>query len=114
MDFGGQPFKPEPARGHGASAVCMIVRVETLPGADGDFIRLMADLQQRVRTQEPSCTAYTVTRMIGSSEHFAVHARFTGWRAFVRHSELAHVKAALPALMALLAAPPSLELFLEV
>jgi quinol monooxygenase YgiN len=93
--------------------VCVIVRAEAHPGADEKLASLLADLAVRVDADEPECLSYVVTRMIGSSEHFAVHARFASWEAFEAHAETPHLSRVLPRLTALLAAPISMELFLE-
>lgn len=113
MDFGAEPFSSEPASDRAGASVCVIVRTETLPGAEQDFARVISDLQRKVRSDEPDCLSYVVTRMMGSESHFAIHARFCNWRAFSRHAETAHVTDALPRLMALLAQPVSMEIFLE-
>jgi quinol monooxygenase YgiN len=97
-----------------AQAVCAIVRAETRVGADLEFEALLGDLAHRVRAEEPGCNAYVVSRMLGSRQHFAVHARFASWRAFARHAETEHLTRLLPRLTALLAAPISLEIFFEV
>lgn len=96
-----------------AEAVCVIVRLEAHPGADDELEALLSDLAESVHADEPACTSYVVTRMMGSSEHFAVHARFASWDAFNAHAETAHLSDALPRLTPLLAAPISMELFLE-
>ena len=58
--------------------------------------------------------SYAATRVLGSQTHFAVHARFSGWKAFRGHAETAHMKAALPQLTALLGSAVALEIFLEI
>lgn len=103
------PPAPAPQPG----AVCVIARAETQPGADQDFAALLSDLAHGVRAAEPACLSYVVTRMLGSSEHFAIHARFADWEAFNAHAETAHMTRALPRLNALLATPIALEIFLE-
>jgi quinol monooxygenase YgiN len=96
------------------AAVCMVARAETLAGADEDFERLISDFAERVREDEPDCLSYVATRVMGTREHFAVHARFANWRAFNRHAETAHMDEALPSLTGLLASAVSLEIFIEV
>ncbi len=96
-----------------SGAVCVIVRAEAHAGADEDLATLLADLAVHVHADEPGCTFYVVTRMLGSSEHFAVHARFASWDAFEKHAETAHLTRVLPRLTSLLATPISMELFLE-
>lgn len=93
--------------------VCVIARAEVRSGAGGQLAALLSDLAHSVRSEEAGCTSYAVTRPIGSSSHFAVHARFTDWRAFESHAETVHMKSALPRISALLAAPVALEIFLE-
>ncbi|MGD9980759.1 MAG: putative quinol monooxygenase [Hyphomonadaceae bacterium] len=95
-------------------AVCAIVRAETRKGAGAEFAALLSDLAYSVRADEDGCTSYVVTRMMGSPEHFAVHARFTDWRAFEQHADTSHLKRLMPRINALLAAPFSMEIFLEV
>ena len=94
-------------------AVCVIVRAEARSGSGEELALLLAGLAVRVRAEEAGCSSYVVTRVMGSSEHFAVHARFTSWDAFEAHAETAHLARVLPRLTALLAAPISMELFLE-
>lgn len=95
-------------------AVCAVLRAETRQGADAEFAALLDDLAHRVRTEEPGCDSYVATRAMGSLAHFAVHARFTDWDAFERHADTEHFRRLMPRLTALLAAPVSMELFLEV
>ena len=97
----------------GAEAVCVVVRAEAREGADEELASLLEGLAGLVQADEPGCTSYVVTRMMGSSEHFAVHARFASWDAFNAHAETPHLARVLPRLTALLATPISMELFLE-
>jgi quinol monooxygenase YgiN len=94
-------------------AVCVIIRAQSRVGADEEVASLLAELAARVHADEPACKSYAVTRMMGSSEHFAVHARFASWDAFNAHAETPHLSRVLPRLTALLATPISMELFLE-
>jgi quinol monooxygenase YgiN len=96
-----------------AEAVCVIARADARAGADKELAALLADLAVRVSADEPDCTSYVVTRMMGSTEHFAVHARFASWDAFEAHAETPHLTRVLPLMTALLATPISMELFLE-
>ena len=92
----------------------MIVRAEAWPDCEEELARDLQDLAQDIEADEPGCLSYTVTRPIGSRTHFAVHARFSDWRAFKRHHLTEHMKRALPGLMAQLASAVTLEIFLEV
>lgn len=93
--------------------VCVIVRAEAKAGADEAFAELLDELAQEVRTDEAGCTSYIITRMIGSREHFAVHARFASWEAFRAHAETPHLARVLPRLTAMMATPVSMEIFVE-
>ena len=95
-------------------AVGAIVRVETLSGKSGEFASILSDLAYRVRNEEDGSTSYHVTRAMGSTDVFAVHARFEDWAAFKGHADTAHMKRALPRINALLASPIAMELYLEV
>lgn len=95
-------------------AVCAILRGETLSGKAAEFASLLSDLAHRVRNEEDGCTSYHVTRAMGSTDHFAVHARFSDWAAFKGHADTPHLKRAMPRLNALLASPIAMELYLEV
>jgi quinol monooxygenase YgiN len=95
-------------------AVCAILRAETRAGADNEFEALINDLAHYVRTEEAGCDSYTVTRAMGSQAHFVVHARFLDWDAFEGHADTPHLNRFMPRLSALLAAPLSMEIFLEV
>ncbi|MGE0743504.1 MAG: putative quinol monooxygenase [Hyphomonadaceae bacterium] len=95
-------------------AICLIVRAEARAGADEDVEALLRDHAHRVLAEEPGCETYVVTRLIGSREHFAAHARFIDWPAFARHGETTHLQRIMPKLTALLATPISMEIFYEV
>lgn len=106
-------FHGAPRRAPQAQSVCVVLRAEAKIGADEDVEWLLNDLAIRVRAEEPGCTSYVITRMMGSHEHFAVHARFKDWDTFNAHAETAHLARVLPRLTALLASPVSMEIFLE-
>jgi quinol monooxygenase YgiN len=109
-----EPRHSELTQAPDARAVCAILRAETRPGADAEFAILLNDLADNVRASEPGCDSYIATRVMGSRAHFAVHARFSDWDAFERHADTEHFSRLMPRLTALLAAPVSMELFLEV
>jgi quinol monooxygenase YgiN len=102
------------ARTKTGGAVCVVMRAETNPGEDEEFEALMSDLAYSVRSDETGCRSYVVTRELGSRAHFAIHARFANWQSFERHADTPHMTRALPRLSARLAAPLSMEIFMEV
>ncbi len=102
-----------PARAPQSNGVCAVIRAEARVGADEELADLLDDLAESVLADEPGCVSYVVTRMIGSREHFAVHARFSSWDAFNAHAETRHLSIAMPRLAALLATSISMELFVE-
>ncbi|MGQ0534105.1 MAG: putative quinol monooxygenase [Caulobacteraceae bacterium] len=95
-------------------AVCALLRAQAREGSGAEFAALLSDLAYSVREDEDGCLSYVVTRMMGSPELFAVHARFADWRAFEGHAETQHLKRLMPRINALLAAPLAMEIFLEV
>mgnify|MGYP000846229771 CR=1 FL=1 len=97
-----------------ARGVCAVLRAETHPGLDEEFAALMRDFAYEVRDGEVGCDSYVVTRMIGSRNHFAVHAQFADMDAVERHAETSHMARAMPRLNALLATPISMEIFVAV
>lgn len=107
-------FEPRRRAATPEGGVCALVRVQSRDGAGAEFAALLSDLAYSVREDEEGCTSYVVTRMMGSPEHFAVHARFRSWRAFEQHAETPHLTRLMPRINALLAAPFSMEIFLEV
>jgi quinol monooxygenase YgiN len=109
-----EPIKFRRADAPSKRAVCVTVRGEVTEGAQGEAERLLKDLAFAVDLDEPGCTSYSLTRQMGSHRHFVVHARFVDWRAFQRHAETPHFNRMLPRLTPLLAAPVSMEIFLEV
>jgi quinol monooxygenase YgiN len=113
-DGGGNPRRERQTPLRKGAAVCVVMRAETLAGADEQAEAMLADLAFRVLAEERGCLSYVVTRVMGSGSHFAVHARFASWQAFQRHAITAHMERALPSLTALLATPVALEIFLEV
>lgn len=106
--------KPDQQKKLAHGEICAVVRVETRDGVGQECAALLSDLAHSVRAEEDGCTSYTVTRVMGSPLHFAVHARFQTWDAFKGHAETAHLKRLLPRINALLAAPIEMELYLEV
>lgn len=94
--------------------VCAVVRVEARRGLGPEFAALLSDLAHKVRAEEDGCTSYVVTHVMGSPQHYAVHARFQSWEAFEGHAETPHLKRLLPRIKAMLAAPIAMELYLEV
>lgn len=116
MDFGAKR-SAKPAASVEARAdqtICVVLRAETHPGREGEFLRLVGEFARKVREHEPDCLSYSITRVLGAKEHFAVHARFRGWQPLEAHAETPHLNAAMPRLMALLASAVSMEIFLEV
>lgn len=93
--------------------VCAVMRAQTKPGVADQFEALLSDFVFKVLSEERGCSSYVATRLLGSDNTFAVHARFNGWHSFQRHAITAHMKRALPRLSALLATPVSLEIFIE-
>ncbi len=94
--------------------VCAVVRAETRPGADEEAEALLRDFSHQVRSEEPGCINYVVTRVMGSRTHFAVHAHFDCMDAFNQHAETDHMKRVMPRLASLLATPFSMEIFFAV
>lgn len=105
----------EPQR-HAAprGVICAVVRAQAREGSGAEFAALLSDLAYSVREDEDGCVSYVVTRMMGSPDLFAVHARFADWQAFEDHAETPHLKRLMPRINALLAAPLAMEIFLEV
>lgn len=95
-------------------AVCLIARAEAKAEDEDEVADLLQDLAKDVRAEERGCLSFSVTRALGSSTHFAVHARFADMRAFQRHGLTRHMRKAMPELSARLVTPVSLEVFLEV
>lgn len=89
------------------------MRIEARCGGDKELESLLADVAEDVRAHELGCTSYVVTRTLGSLEHFAVHARFVSMDAFDAHADAPHLARVLPRLAPLLAAPISMEIFME-
>lgn len=112
LRMGGKPDQQK--RTPPPGAVCAVVRVETRDGVGAEFAALLSDLAHRVNAEEDGCTSYVVTRVMGSAQHFAVHARFEDWQAFKGHAETPHLKRMLPRINALLASPIAMEIYLEV
>jgi quinol monooxygenase YgiN len=97
-----------------ARAVCATLRAEARRGSGGELERLVSDFSRRVRAKETGCLSYVLTRALGSRTQFVIHARFSSWGAFREHGETVHMRQLLPRLNSLLAAPVSVEIFLEV
>lgn len=94
--------------------VCAVLRAEIHPGYDDEAETLLRELALKVRDSEVGCDSYVVTRMIGSRNHFAVHAHFSTLEALERHADTLHMARAMPRLSALLATPISMEIFVAV
>lgn len=91
-----------------------MLRAEINPGFDNEAEALLRELAVSVRDSELGCDSYVVTRVIGSRNHFAVHAQFTDMDAFERHADTLLMAKAMPRLNALLATPISMEIFFAV
>jgi quinol monooxygenase YgiN len=91
-----------------------VFHVEAKQGGEEACEALLGDLARRVCADEPGCEAYVVTRAMGESVRFVIHARFTDWRAFEEHADTKHMSRIMPRLTALLATPLAMELFLEI
>lgn len=109
-----EPGRLGPAFAPRARGVCAIFRAEARDGADEECEALIDELARGIRREEPGCESYVVTRAMGSRSHFVMHARFMDWRAFEDHAATAHMSRVMPHLSALLAAPLSMEIYLEV
>lgn len=114
MADGEKVSAPDQACARQRAGVCVVLRAETNPGADEEFLALASDLAFQIRAEEAGCRSYIITRQMGSREHIAIHAQFANWDAFRHHAETPHMRRALPRLAACLAAPVSMEIFLEV
>lgn len=109
-----EPSRIGPAIAPRTRAVCAVFRAEAQNGADHECEALIGDLAHKIRIDEPGCESYLVTRAMGSHSHFVMHARFTDWSAFEDHAATAHMSRLMPRLSALLTAPLSMEIYLEV
>jgi quinol monooxygenase YgiN len=109
-----EPSRIGPAATPRPRSVCAVFHAEASPGADEECEALIGDLAREIRTREPGCESYIVTRAMGSRSKFVMHARFMDWSAFEDHAATAHMSRVMPKLSALLAAPLSMELYLEI
>ena len=105
---------PESGALEARPGLCAVMRADALPECGDDVAELLQALAEEIRLDEPGCVSYAITRALGSETHFAVHARFSDWRAFQRHGVTRHMKRAMPALKACLASAVTLEIFLEI
>jgi quinol monooxygenase YgiN len=108
-----EPSQAQAATAARPRAVCAVLRAEAREGVDKLFQGLLSDLAHRVRAEEIGCESYVVTRAMGSSEHFVIHARFSDWASFEGHPDTPHFKRFMPRLNALLASPVAMEIYLE-
>lgn len=109
-----EPSRIGPAITPRPRSVCAVFRAEAIEGADEECEALIGDLAHEIRNREPGCESYVVTRAMGSRSAFVMHARFMDWTSFEDHAATAHMSRVMPQLSALLAAPLSMELYLEV
>ena len=91
----------------------LILLFKHFEGINGLRDALLSDLAHRVRAEEIGCESYVVTRAMGSSEHFVIHARFSDWASFEGHPDTPHFKRFMPRLNALLASPVAMEIYVE-
>jgi quinol monooxygenase YgiN len=104
----------EAAKLAGRTAVCIIVRGEAREGEAERVEKLLRTYAYQVRNEELGCDAYTVTRLIGSEHHFAVHGRFINWDALKTHGETDHLHKLMEQMTPHLATPISIEIYVEV
>lgn len=103
----------EAAKPANSAVVCVIVRAEARPGEDERIEKWLRTFAYQVRNEELGCDSYVVTRLIGSREHFAAHARFIDWDAFKLHGETAHLEELLARMSPYLASPITMEIYFE-
>jgi quinol monooxygenase YgiN len=104
--------QPAPQPRH--ASVCLIVRAEAKAGQEERVEKLLREFAYQVRNEELGCDSYTVTRMIGSDNFFAAHARFIDFEAFRAHGETDHMHSIMARLSPHLATPFAMEIYSEV
>lgn len=89
----------------------IVARLKIKPGQEEAFLSAMGALIEAVKANEPDVLSYDCFRARGSSHEFVMLEVYRSQAALDAHQAAAHVKAALPALTALLDGRPAIEVF---
>jgi len=83
-------------------------------GKEAELIRLMKDLTDEVKANEPGCTIFTYVRSTDKPRTYLVIEQYADQKAFDAHHATAYLKAFIPKMMACLEGPPEVETYGDV
>ena len=95
----------------------MIAVTATLKAKEGQqacLERVIQALAEKVRSNEPDCRLYQLSRSKNDPQNYLLMERYTDASALGQHSNTEYFKAAVGPMMACLDGPPRIELFDEV
>ena len=87
----------------------LIIHFEVAGGRQADFEAAMAFHIGNVRTRDPSYTHYSLAKIVDSATRYVLTQQFESMETQARHQQFDYVLAAMPAIDACLAGPPTLE-----
>jgi quinol monooxygenase YgiN len=88
----------------------VVATIKVQPGQAEAFEQTFTELAKAVRANEPGNLMYQLTRSRTEPDTYKVLELYADAAALAAHRDMPHFKSAGPALGAVLAAPPSVEL----
>jgi len=94
--------------------VAVVAELRAKEGQEAELERVMKDLAEKTRANEPGCELYQLARHKQDARRYVVMERYADDAAFEAHSQSAHFKAAVPALLGCLDGAPKIDVFDDV
>jgi quinol monooxygenase YgiN len=91
----------------------MLITFEILPDKQAEFEAAVSFHVGNVRTRDPSYFLYSLTRDRDNDTRYILMQQFESWESQEAHQTYDYVLAAMPAMNACIAAPPTID-WLEV
>lgn len=87
----------------------LLIYFDIVDGKQSEFERAAAVHVANVRQRDPSYTLYSLAKVEGSDTRYVFVQRFDSWETQIAHRSYDYVLAAMPAMDACLAGPPTIE-----
>lgn len=88
----------------------MLIYFDIIDGKQEEFERASAVHARNIRERDPSYALYSLARVHESTTRYVSVQRFESWETQMAHRTYDYVLAAMPAMDACLAGPPTVEL----
>jgi quinol monooxygenase YgiN len=91
----------------------MLITFDITPGKQAEFEAAVSYHVNNVRTRDPSYSLYSLTRDRDNDARYILMQQFESWESQEAHQTYDYVLAAMPAMTACIAGPPTVD-WLEV